>query len=280
MASLLLVSADPKLTDEVKAIGAKHNCRVRHVYSIAAAKDWLTMQSFDLLFVDVRYGESESLELLNLAWTHHPMLIGGVLDVEGKLSSKAVLMAQALGAQVFSAAKGMASLNKVLRYLPENYVLTGSARTAVLVVEDIDSPRDIICAYVEALGYPRVDGAGSVKEAFRLLRKDPEVYFCILSDILMPKVGGVEFVRQVRAELDPLISSLPIIMLTAVPSPDNLLSCLKAGASGFLAKPPRKILLKKELERAKRTILNRRSPRLCSEKDAHLLEENLRKMIS
>ena len=36
---------------------------------------------------------------------------------------------------------------------------------SILVVEDLDSPRDIICFYLESLGYKSVTGKSSAKEA-------------------------------------------------------------------------------------------------------------------
>ncbi len=277
MPSLLLVSADPQISDEISALGNESNCRVRSVYSISAAKEWLSMQSFDVLLVDCRYGGSIPIDLLNLAWTHHPLLLGAMLDVNGDYADR--LLARALGAHIFSGSKWKEKLRKLLFALPVDFNIIDNSRTAILVVEDIDSPRDIICSYIESLGYSRVEGASGVEEALSILRKEPQAFFCIVTDILMPKLSGVDLLKRVREDPDPAVSGIPVIMLTAVPTPENLLRCLKAGASGFLAKPPKKIQLKKELEKAKRLILNRRSARLCKEKDAHLLEESLRKLF-
>ncbi len=57
----------------------------------------------------------------------------------------------------------------------------------------------------------------------------------ILMDIQMPKVDGIEAIKQIRS--DPYLSNTPIVALTALVMTGDRDRCLAAGANEYLAKP-------------------------------------------
>lgn len=57
----------------------------------------------------------------------------------------------------------------------------------------------------------------------------------IISDLNMPGADGFEVARQVRSHPDS--NAVPILILTADPSRDNVARAIKLGVNGFLAKP-------------------------------------------
>lgn len=61
----------------------------------------------------------------------------------------------------------------------------------------------------------------------------PGMYDTILSDIAMPTLGGLEFLRAVRAiDLD-----VPVVLMTGMPSFETAVKALEYGASRYLVKP-------------------------------------------
>ncbi len=115
----------------------------------------------------------------------------------------------------------------------------------VLIVDDEKDLLGILCETVESAGY-RVTGAGSAKEALSLL-KDPRSDFdVILTDLCMPEVDGIDFIRDVRQAN----STIPIVICsgrvdsTHVPEDAETL-----GISRVLAKPIDGASLHRELYR-------------------------------
>lgn len=99
----------------------------------------------------------------------------------------------------------------------------------VLVVDDVESIRTLIRSYLTEDGF-RVVTAANGREALFVAREEkPDV---ILLDIMMPELGGYEFMRAYQREGDA-----PIIMLTArVDESDRVLG-LELGADDYVTKP-------------------------------------------
>jgi CheY-like chemotaxis protein len=57
----------------------------------------------------------------------------------------------------------------------------------------------------------------------------------ILLDIKMPKVGGLEVLRQMKS--DPTLSALPVVMLTSSREEPDLAASYSLGANAYVVKP-------------------------------------------
>jgi len=57
----------------------------------------------------------------------------------------------------------------------------------------------------------------------------------VVLDLQMPKVGGLEVLRQVKS--DPQLRVIPIVMLTASRCPTDRIRCYQLGANAFVVKP-------------------------------------------
>jgi CheY-like chemotaxis protein len=101
----------------------------------------------------------------------------------------------------------------------------------VLVVDDDPDIRSTVREILEDEGYHVLDAANGL-EALRRLRagSSPDL---ILLDLSMPIMSGAEFRSEQRK--DPALSSIPVVVVTAVGSPDMKVSPLEV--AGFLRKP-------------------------------------------
>jgi len=85
---------------------------------------------------------------------------------------------------------------------------------------------------LSAHGY-RVCVARNGSEALQeILARRPDL---VISDILMPEMDGFELCRQVRAI--EAVKATPIILLTHLNDPADVLCSLEVGANYFVSKP-------------------------------------------
>ncbi len=109
----------------------------------------------------------------------------------------------------------------------------------VLVVEDSDFFRHLLVPALSAAGY-EVTAAGDAAEALRL-REAGVRFDAIVSDIEMPDMSGLEFVRRVRA--DGAWAELPVIALSSLAKPHEIEAGRNAGFTDYVQKFERDALL-------------------------------------
>ena len=114
---------------------------------------------------------------------------------------------------------------------PVKFVVDKKVR--ILVVDDIETNREIVEAYLRDNNY-EVAAVGSAVEAIRLLRSEP--YDVILMDIQMPFMDGVAATRCIRA-LPHAYKDIPIIAMTGNVLPQQVRSFLAAGMNDHVGKP-------------------------------------------
>jgi CheY-like chemotaxis protein len=114
----------------------------------------------------------------------------------------------------------------------------------ILLAEDVEINREIAIAMLEDTS-AKVECAENGIEAVRMYRENPEKYQCILMDIHMPGMDGLEATRRIRTleesfrkEKTPEFSRrIPIIAMTANVFREDVEICLTAGMNDHLGKP-------------------------------------------
>ncbi|WP_310419523.1 response regulator [Chamaesiphon sp. OTE_8_metabat_110] len=103
---------------------------------------------------------------------------------------------------------------------------------SILIVDDEPDNFDVIEALLPSESY-KLHYANCGEDALSGLDKfDPDV---ILLDVMMPGIDGFEVCR--RLKLMSQWQAVPIIMVTALASKEDLARCLAAGADDFVNKP-------------------------------------------
>jgi FixJ family two-component response regulator len=100
----------------------------------------------------------------------------------------------------------------------------------VFVVDDDVSIREALSGLIQSAGL-RVESFSSAEEFLRQNR--PEVPACLVLDIRLPEMSGLELQRELAAAGNPV----PIIFITAHGDIPMSVRAIKAGAVEFLSKP-------------------------------------------
>ncbi len=102
----------------------------------------------------------------------------------------------------------------------------------VLVVEDEDLVREFTCRYLDAHGYRCVE-ARNGSEALAIVRQRGDEIGAIVTDVIMPVMGGRELKERV-AELRP---NIPVLFISAYPDDEVIRRGLMEAGAPFLQKP-------------------------------------------
>ena len=151
-------------------------------------------------------------------------LMGGILDISTE---------KGVGTEVylrldFGLAKGDVPM-------PERHDKTAAPGTlAILLAEDNTVNQLFVKRMLSRIGH-RVVAATTGKEVLAALEK--EIFDCILMDIQMPVMDGMEATRRIRAGESAADPDIPIIALTAHVLPGDQERFMEAGMSAFVAKP-------------------------------------------
>lgn len=121
-------------------------------------------------------------------------------------------------------------------------------KTRILIVDDDPMTIELIKAYLEKESW-QVTVADNGRDALNLAREvKPDL---VILDLMLPRVDGLDVCRILRAT-----SNVPIVMLTARSTEEDVLLGLDLGADDYIAKPfsPRQLVARV------RAVLRRRGP--------------------
>lgn len=105
----------------------------------------------------------------------------------------------------------------------------------ILVVDDDPFIRELLPKISAEAGFPDVTTVSSGQEALDLLAYGRDTFDCLLLDINMPEMDGIELCLHVRALA--AYRDTPIIMLTAMRDMKNMDDAFCAGATDYATKP-------------------------------------------
>lgn len=102
----------------------------------------------------------------------------------------------------------------------------------ILTVDDDERIRRLVQINLERAGY-RISVAGDGLEALAAIERDiPDL---VLLDITMPRMDGIETLRQLRASAPS--ATLPVVLLTAKAQDEDIMEGRRSGADYYLHKP-------------------------------------------
>jgi two-component system, OmpR family, response regulator VanR len=102
----------------------------------------------------------------------------------------------------------------------------------ILIAEDSKTQAYMLKYVLESNGFS-VSIAYDGSEAFQYLEKElPRI---VLSDILMPEMNGYQLCRKIKS--DEKMKHMPVMLLTSLSEPEDIIHGLECGADSFITKP-------------------------------------------
>lgn len=105
------------------------------------------------------------------------------------------------------------------------------ADVRVIVVDDNDTTRAMLRAIMRSEG---IEVAGEAKDGtsgLTMIRKLQPNLVCL--DVMMPDVGGIEILTQIKAEMP----NTRVLMITGSTDRETVQAAVQGGANGYLVKP-------------------------------------------
>ncbi len=134
-------------------------------------------------------------------------------------------------------------------------------RTAVLFIDDDATGREVAAYQLREAGFA-VDLAADGREG--LGRFDPRRHAVVITDLKMPKAGGMEVLQAVREQAP----EVPVLVITAFGSMEVGVDAMRSGAYDVLAKPFQadqlQLIVARAAERSRLARENRRLRRQLS----------------
>ncbi len=106
------------------------------------------------------------------------------------------------------------------------------SRMTVLIAEDSLTQSELLKYMLESQGFDVVVARNGMDALDYLSRHIPAM---VVSDIMMPEMDGYELCRRIKSA--GATESVPVLLLTKLSEPEDVIQGLECGADGFMTKP-------------------------------------------
>lgn len=206
---------------------------------------------YDIVFVDWQMPDMDGIETIRKLREVSPKQVPVIMISSADLS-EVEDEAKALGVKhfvpkplfpsdLFNVVHNILGLGSIASSKQSDTTTVGSAPNlsghVILLAEDMEFNREVAIGILEETGC-EVDEAINGMEAVEKFEANPTRYSCILMDMQMPGVDGLEATRMIRAMKNiPWAKKIPIIAMTANVFKDDIEECLEAGMDDHIGKP-------------------------------------------
>jgi len=112
-----------------------------------------------------------------------------------------------------------------------------------LVVDDSPTMRRILANSLQRIG---ISDCVHAEDGVDALAKFDSTIELVISDWNMPRMSGIDFVRQLRARPDGM--TVPVLMVTTRGVSEDVVAAMQAGANQYIVKPFTPQVLKEKID--------------------------------
>jgi len=112
------------------------------------------------------------------------------------------------------------------------------ASMKILLVDNVPGMRGATKTMLSQVGFKNVKEVGDGEAAWKAIEEgiaSNEKFEFIISEWTLPKMTGLELLRQVRE--NPAMAKVPFLLVTGDAEQTTIVTAIKAGASNFVVKP-------------------------------------------
>ena len=102
----------------------------------------------------------------------------------------------------------------------------------VLIVDDKPDVRELLVEFFKDLGF-RVAAASDGRAAITALEREPERYWLVVTDVIMPGANGLAVLSAAKT-LNP---ALQVVIITGYAALDTAVEAVRLGAFDYISKP-------------------------------------------
>jgi len=102
----------------------------------------------------------------------------------------------------------------------------------ILVVDDNDDGREALVELLQMEGFDTLSASDGESALLIIATEQPDL---ALLDVMLPDMNGLKVLQEIRA--DPATRELPVILVTVLDQPDDIVYGLELGANDYLVKP-------------------------------------------
>ncbi len=122
------------------------------------------------------------------------------------------------------------SLRKPLFIPDENFAGDNNEKPLLLIVEDEEQMLEFVSGELSV--YFEVLPANTAEKGMELLSQMPDL---VISDVMLPGMNGIEFCQRIKESEET--SHIPVILLTARDTEENIIQGIRMGADDYITKP-------------------------------------------
>jgi len=141
----------------------------------------------------------------------------------------------------------------------------------VLVVDDQQDMRLIICHHLTKLQFKEVIQASNGLDALRILRINPKIAM-IVSDMDMPTMGGLDLLNEIREDLH--LPRVPFCIMMEAVSKEKLMLAVEHGVDEIIVKPLKLVDIRPKMASAFKVYYNPNNPEQVYELAKTYLRDN------
>lgn len=105
---------------------------------------------------------------------------------------------------------------------------------SILVVDDNEDIRGLLSLVLQKEGYEVFSAADGTEALEKIDKHTPDL---VLLDVMMPGLSGLEVLSLIRENKKSKINEMPVMMITAKSTIDDIDAAVELGASSYIVKP-------------------------------------------